>query len=209
MATPPKPVKHPMIAAADAFMPAAHRSIPSLGRDFRSKSQPAALRRNCGVSLVEMVIAMGVLTMVSAGLISVTYQVRSTAEQAVYQNTALTLAQGYLEQLRSLDYTTLNAAAETATVLPLINAAGTSVTDESGNPLNSGDWARETVYLDVNAANQPTQPLRFRFRAVLTKLTGSAIGVEITLYYEATHLGGVTRSYTGSLRSVRSSVPTY
>lgn len=159
--------------------------------------------------MVEMVVAMGILAMVSVGLISVTYQVRSTAEQAVYQNTALTLAQGYMEQLRSLDYTSLNTAAVSSQPLPLINASGTGVLDESGNPLNSGDWARETVYLDVNAAGQPTQPLRFRFRTVLTRLTGNAIGVEITVFYEASHLAGITRSYTGSLRSVRSSVPTY
>lgn len=169
-----------------------------------------SFRSTRAVSLVELVVSLGILSIVAVSLISVTFMIRSTAEQTVYQNTALTLAQGYLEQLRSLDYTSLSSAAATNTVrLALINASGNNVTDTGGNDLNNGDWAQEIVFLDVNASGQPIQPLTFRFRPVLTNMTGTAIGVEISLVFQTTYNWGVTRTYGGTLRSVRSSVPTY
>jgi hypothetical protein len=165
---------------------------------------------NRAVSLVELVISMAVMTIVSVSVISVTFLIRSTAEQAVYQNTALTLAQGYLEQLRSLDYASLSAAATSSgNTLALINAAGNTVRDEAGNLLNAGDWAREVVFLDVNTRGANIQPLTFRFRPVLTNMPSTAAGVEITVFFETTYNWGVTRTYRGALRSVRSSVPTY
>lgn len=168
------------------------------------------LRNNRAVSLVELVVSLGILSIVAVSLISVTFMIRSTAEQTVYQNTALTLAQGYLEQLRSLDYSSLsNAAAANTVRLSLINASGNNVTDTAGNDLNNGDWAQEIVYLDINAGGQPIQPLTFRFRPILTNMTGTALGVEIVLVFETTYNWGVTRTYGTTLRTVRSSVPTY
>ncbi|AOS45376.1 hypothetical protein Verru16b_02457 [Lacunisphaera limnophila] len=178
--------------------------MPARPRSFR------ALACQRAVSLVEVVVSLGILTIVAVSVLSVTFMIRSTAEQAVYQNTALTLAQGYLEQLRSLDYTSLAAAASsTSNPLSLINAAGNAVSDESGNAMNAGDWARERVFLDINAAGANIQPLTFRFRPVLTNMTGTAIGVEITVFFETTYDWGVRRTYNGALRTVRSSVPTY
>jgi hypothetical protein len=53
----------------------------------------------------------------------------------------------------------------------------------------------------------------FRFRAVLTSLetatTNLASGVEIIIQYQVTYDYGVRRVVNGTLRSVRSSVPTY
>lgn len=178
---------------------------------FPSGHQRRFTSRSCrAVSLVELVVSMGVMTIVAVSMISVTFLIRSTAEQAVYQNTALTLAQGYLEQLRSLDYNSLSlAATSTGNTLALINAAGDTVRDESGNLLNAGDWAREVVHLDINASGANIQPLTFRFRPVLTNMTGTAVGVEIVVFFETTYNWGVTRTYRGALRTVRSSVPTY
>lgn len=182
----------------------------SLGRPRGPGRTFAQLACHRAVSLVELVVSLGILTIVAVSMISVTFLIRSTAEQAVYQNSALTLAQGYLEQLRSLDYTSLStAAASTSSPLALINAAGATVTDEAGNALNNGDWAREVVFLDVNANGQNIQPLTFRFRPVLTNMTGTAVGVELSVFFETTYNWGVTRTYRGALRSVRSSVPTY
>lgn len=159
---------------------------------------------------------MGILTLVALSTLAVTKQVRSGAEQSVYQNTTLTMAQGYLEQLRSLDYTTLSAAAQdsaSAVTIPLINAAGTAVQSEAGGNLTNGAYAREIVYLDETASHTPIQPLTFRFRAVLTSLEsttgGTASGVEVTVYYETTYNFGTTRTFSGALRTVRSGVPTY
>ena len=167
-----------------------------------------------GMTIVEVIIALGLLAILSVSVISVTFQVRSMAEQTVYQNTALTLAQGYMEQVRHLDYTTLQSCALSATVpLPLDKTSGTPVVPESGTVFGNGVWSNERVFLDQTASGTPIQPMDFRFRAVLTSLesatTNLASGVEIIIQYQVTYDYGVRRVVNGTLRSVRSSVPTY
>ena len=181
------------------------------------RQQPKRPKKSCrGVTLVELCISLGLLAMLSLSVMGVTFQVRSMAEQAVYQNTALTLAQGYMEQIRHLDYTTLKAVAQDASnsvTLPLDKTTGTAVTPASGSFFGNGIWASEVIYLDQNAAGLPVQPLTFRFRPVLTSLetatSGAASGVEVVIYYQISYNFGVKRTINGALRSVRSSVPTY
>lgn len=159
---------------------------------------------------------MAIFSFMIVGLLALTFQVRASSEEAVYNNTALTLAQAYLEQMRSSDFATLQAAAVDAsgTVgLDLISSAGTVLTDTSGGTLANGDWASETIMLDEDEAGNPRQPLTFRFRPLLVDLTsttaGQADGVEIMLYYETTYNFGSVRTKNGSLRTVRSNVATF
>ena len=55
--------------------------------------------------------------------------------------------------------------------------------------------------------------MKFTFNVSLVSLetatSGVASGVEITIGYQTVYNYGVTRTKTGVLRSVRSSVPTY
>jgi type II secretory pathway pseudopilin PulG len=196
-----------------ASMPCQVRNRPARPLSFTGR-----IARNTGASramtIVEVIIALGLLAILSVSVISVTFQVRSMAEQTVYQNTALTLAQGYMEQVRHLDYTTLQSCALSASVpLPLDKTNGTPVAPESGTVFGNGVWSSERVFLDQTAAGTPIQPMDFRFRAVLTSLesatTNLASGVEIIIQYQVTYDYGVRRIVNGTLRSVRSSVPTY
>ncbi len=160
-------------------------------------------------------ISLVILALVATSIVAVTFRIRAMAEQTVYQNTALVLAQGYVEQLRSLDYTTLvNAAQDSTVALPLTNAAGATATATDASALNNSDWSAETVFLDEAANGTPIQPLQFRFQPVLTNLattntTTTPVGVEITVNYSTTYNFGQTRTLTGTLRTVRSGVPTY
>jgi type II secretory pathway pseudopilin PulG len=173
-------------------------------------------RPHSGYSLVEVVIGLGIFSFAAAGLIALTLLMRSNAEEAVYHNTALTLAQGYIEQIRSSDYATIQAAATDATGvigINLLSSSGAILDDESGGVLANGDWAQETVMLDETPEGEPKQPMLFRFRSVLTDLTAAsgntANGVEIVLHYETNYNFGRPRSHRGSLRTVRSNIPTY
>ncbi len=159
---------------------------------------------------------MSIFVMMSAGLISMTFQVRSTAEENVYQNTALALGQANLEQIRSIDFSRLRdvaLATSGSDTLPLIDTQGATITDEGGGVLTNGEWANETVMLDETQDGTPRQPMTFRFRPLLTDLStntsGAASGVEITVFFETTYNYGVSRTYRSSLRTVRSNVPTY
>jgi type II secretory pathway pseudopilin PulG len=178
------------------------------------------------MTLTEVIVGLTLLAIVATSIIGITFQVRSKAEEAIYQNTSLTLAQGYMEQIRHLDYTTLRAVAQdtsSSVPLPLRNASGNAITPVSGTFFGNGTWSTETIYLDevpipkINPTDiqryLPIQPVTFRFRAVLTSLetalSGLASGVEVAIYYQTTYNFGVTRTHNGSLRSVRSSVPSY
>ena len=191
---------------------AVYRETPSAAVRDRASSN----RREAGMTLIEVVVALGLLAVLASSVISITFQIRSRAEQAIYQNTALTLAEGYMEQIRHLDYTTLKLVAQdsaSAVTLPLNNASGGAITPLSGSFFGNGIWSTETIYLDQNAQGQPTQPVTFRFRPVLTSLetatSNVASGVEIVIFYQTTYNFGITRTFDSSLRSVRSSVPTY
>ncbi len=187
--------------------------------------------RNRGLTLIEVMVSMGIFTLISLGVLAVVMQMRRIAENNVYENTALTIAQGYVEQVRSLAYAELLAAANYTGTPPLPPAPDTGVgslrlfsangggdtllTNESGRPLRRDQWASERVFLDRNAAGQDTQPLDFRFRVMLTNLNSPTIhpvapqGIEITIDYQVTLPDGRNRTLTRSIRNVRSVVPNY
>lgn len=175
---------------------------------------PFARKTADGYSLVEVVIASGLFALLAGGILATTLVIRSTAEETVYQNTALTVGQAYLEQIRSIEYATLLSAANDSTVaITLIDSSGTPLTAADGSPMNNGDWAEETIMLDEDASGRAIQPMNFRFRPVLTGLRGvtanQADGVEIVLQYEVVYNFGLQQRHNGSLRTVRSNVPTY
>lgn len=173
-------------------------------------------QRHQAYTLIEVVIGMTLFIMISLGLISMTFQVRSTSEESVYQNMTLVLGQAYMEQIRSIDFSRLSDIARNVAGnnnFVLYNTAGNIITDEGGGVLTNNEWAREVVWLDETETGQPRQPMTFRFRPLLTDLgvttSGAAAGVEITVFFETTFNYGVERTYRSSFRSVRSDVPTY
>ncbi|GAB5560131.1 MAG: hypothetical protein SynsKO_17780 [Synoicihabitans sp.] len=167
-------------------------------------------------SLIEVIVGLTIFSFMIVGILSLTFQVRAASEEAVYNNTALTLAQAYLEQMRSSDFATLQAAAldTSGTVdLNLVSSGGTLLTDKKGGVFNNKDWAKETIMLDEDDAGNPRQPLTFQFRPILKDLNsllgGTADGVEIVLWYKSVYNFGSRRIQIGTLRTVRSNVSTY
>ena len=63
-----------------------------------------------GFSLVEMMIGMSILVIIAAGTISAIFVSRNLAERNIYDNTAFTVAQGYAEQVKSIEYGLLTNA---------------------------------------------------------------------------------------------------
>ena len=173
-------------------------------------------------------VSMSVFTIVSLGILAVVLQIRRMAENNVYENTALTMAQGYLEQVRSLPYGQLLAAANFVGTPPtpdlgvgrlnLLSANGGGATyllNESNQLLRSTQWTNERVFLDRDAAGRDLQPMDFRFRVSLVNIDNPALvairpqGIEITLDYQFTFPDGRQRVVTRSIRNVRSVVPTF
>jgi len=83
------------------------------------------------MTLIEILMALAVLSMALMGILAVQMQSRRLTEGSVYQNTALTIVQGYLEQMKNID---LNS---------LLNA------DANGNPQIGTSYTLPTKYSDT------------------------------------------------------------
>ena len=59
------------------------------------------------MTLVEVVVAIFVMVMLTLGLLAVMMQSRRLTEGSIYQQTATTIAEGYLEQMRNMDLASL------------------------------------------------------------------------------------------------------
>ena len=93
----------------------------------------AQVRGNRGLTLVEVMFATGVLTLVMGGLLATFMQSRRLTEGSVYQNAALTIVQGYIEQMKNMD------------IGQLVGGY-----DASGNPvLNTGSFSIPVYYDDL------------------------------------------------------------
>jgi hypothetical protein len=83
------------------------------------------------MSLVEVMIAIAVFTVIMGGLLAAFIQSRRLTESSIYQNTAVTIVTGYLEQMKSMS------------INSLINA------DTGGNAQLGSSYAIPTMYSDA------------------------------------------------------------
>ncbi len=166
------------------------------------------------MTLVEVMIALGILAIVALALVQLTYFTRATAEDDVHQNTALTLAQGYLEQICDLPYSSTTSPQgliqiaddnKNSVTFTLTNSSGTPITTITNN-----SSVTEQVNLDQDSSGK-TFPMTFQFTPVLvdlSKKTTGATGVEVTIYFKATYNLGSPRTFQSSVSTVRSAIET-
>ncbi|WOO39955.1 type II secretion system protein [Rubellicoccus peritrichatus] len=60
--------------------------------------------KHSGMTLVEIMIAMLILTIMAAGIISAVFTVKADAENNLYESSALNVAMSFIEQMKSFDY---------------------------------------------------------------------------------------------------------
>ena len=60
-----------------------------------------------GVTIVEIAVSMTILALVMIGIIAVMVQSRRTTEGSIYQNSANTIVQGYIEQMKNMELSDL------------------------------------------------------------------------------------------------------
>lgn len=200
--------------------------------------------------------AAGVLGLVIVGILGALLQSRRLTEGSIYQNAALTVVQGYLEQIKEADFANVpyymgstlvagnsndpiagvsaaNRAKAIKTLLnntdvdTVANADGETISDylliSSGNPpaLSSivpGGTAPAGVednlkLIDVNQTVSKSDDLRLRLWVWVRDVSAPSFDAtqvrSITIIYQwAMKDGGKTRWFVGSVRSLRSAVPT-
>jgi prepilin-type N-terminal cleavage/methylation domain-containing protein len=185
-------------------------------------------------TLIEVLIASLVMTILLCGILSTMLQSRRLTEGSIVQNSANTILQGYIEQIKALDFNSLPYSPATApnppvpatslyvateigsgtsdrlylsagsppTSMPALGTSPTGAVDNTKSiPLkipavNPNDTLSLNVWLWVNAQSDPVH------HVTDTK--------SVTMIYTYTFLdGGRARSIRGTVRSVRSVVPTH
>ena len=113
-------------------------ATPDRLTDQRRRPMPArarlAIQHNIrGMTLLEVMFAVAVLTLSLGGLLATFMQSRRMTEGSVYQNAALTIVQGYIEQMKNMD------------IGQMVGGY-----DASGNPfLNTGSYSIPVYYSDA------------------------------------------------------------
>jgi hypothetical protein len=222
-------------------------------RHYRTRSHLHRLR---ALTLVEVLIASGVLALVVVGVLGALVQSRRLTEGSIYQNAAITVVQGYLEQIKEADFANVPyyngssliagnsndpiagvASANRSKAIKTLlnntdvdtvgNADGETISDflliSSGNPptlssITPGGTAPSGVednvkLVDVNQTTSKSDDLRLRIWVWVKD--ASAAGHDATqvrsitiIYHWAMNDGTKTKWFVGSVRSLRSAVPT-
>lgn len=188
-----------------------------------------------GFTLVETTISMGVLAILMVGVLSALMLSRRMTEGSIYQNSALTIIQGYIEQMKNMEFASLPYTNSSGTVF-----AGTGVNaydvptrlDESTTdvlqispaaiPALSGitpgvtpTGIRDNIKLiDINQTPSNTNDdLRLNIWAWVQDITDASVDATqvraITFIYQwQNNDGSRSRPYKGTVRTIRSAVMT-
>ena len=159
------------------------------------------------MTLVETVVAMTVFSFIAAGVIGLVVQSRRMAESAIRENTAATVTQGYLEQIKSIEYSALVAAVADPGTVPLPTKTDSTTND----PILLNVRNQKTLVIHSTDAGVPTRFMRFWITPRARDLAGTGRkAIEFTALFEwegnDRHVGDIKQS---TIRFVRSYVPTY
>ena len=92
-------------------------------------------RNTRAMTLFELIFAVAIVTIAVGGILATFMQSRRLTEGSVYQNAALTIVQGYIEQIKNMDFGQM---------------LGSTATDTSGNPIPATGSYTIPVYFDKN-----------------------------------------------------------
>lgn len=168
-------------------------------------------RNSVGMSLLEVMAGIAVLAAVSVGILGTLIQTRRLTEGSIRQNTAVTIAQSYLEQLKSMEYDELSenpvptvinqGTPDPLQVSPLPESAGTEVVNErlidiNNTPSSTADDLPLHVVVYVEDITDPAHDV------------GSAKRITLKYGWDF-HDGLHTRHYSNVVTAIRSEVPTF
>lgn len=185
------------------------------------------------MTLIEVMFASVILTMVVLGVLQAMLQSRRMTEGSVRQASVASLAQGYLEQLKSIKYGDLPSSPTTtpgsgtvadwvattpvssvvvvkdsnqedATICLAVGAAPTSMPAISSLPT---DPSRHVETVEIDSMSNST----LQMWVWINDMTGTnvvACKSIVVVYQWTVKDGGRTYSYSDMMRSIRSIVPT-
>ncbi len=163
------------------------------------------MHRTQGFTIVEALIALAILGILAMAFTAGSLYTRRSAEANVYSSTALTVATGYLEQIKSIEYETLITS-----VLDPSKPLETMVNQGTADPIYLDRFTDKDVVLNEDEYGNPVQKMRISVKPEITDMepiTGQRI-LNISLTYRWTPVDTSTQQVR-TLRTSRSYVPTF
>lgn len=189
------------------------------------------------MTLVEVLLATIVMGMLVSGILATIIQTRRLTEGSIVQNSANTILQGYIEQIKTMAYDTDLVCSPSSAPNPFVAATSLSVPcarDETvagqdpiylsaGTPptalpaigtMPTGAVDNpHTIEIKTPAVN-PNDTLKLNLWLWVNDLTGTDTNVTqakaVTIIYTYEFLdGGRIRKTRGSIRTIRSVVPSF
>lgn len=165
---------------------------------------------------MEVMVAAAIFAMASAGVLAGLLQARKLTEGSIYTTTATTIAQGYVEQLKNMEFTLL----DTSTISELISQGSNDSLMVSPFPTNVEVGDPETDLANVrridlnNTPSDATDDLEITIVLYIRNITdkASGIGDSRLIALRWSYLDHSTRSNItvgNTLFAVRSRVPTF
>lgn len=200
--------------------------------------RPAA-RLTAGFTLVEVLIATVVMTILMGGILTTIIQTRRLTEGGIVQNSANTILQGYIEQMKNMSFDTDLVCSPDSAPNPFV--AGSSTSPSVPCARDETTAGQDPIYLSAGTppaslpaigttptgavdnphsiaiktpAVNPNDTLDLNVWLWVNDLTGAAANVTqskaITVIYTYKFLdGGRVRTIRGSIRTIRSVVPSF
>lgn len=162
------------------------------------------------MSLLEVMSGMAILSMVSLGILAALLQSRRLTEGSIFQNTAVTAAQGYIEQMKNMEFHEL-----------ALNPIPCRINENEPDPITPSPLPR-SVHTQVvnhrtidlnNTPDDPADDMPFDLVVYVENITDPAAGIgpaqSITILYTwKSRAAGAERAFTNSVSCIRSQVPT-
>lgn len=175
------------------------------------------------MSLVEIMIAMVIFLLLALGITKAVVQSQQIAQNNIIRNTAYTIAQGYLEQIKSLASQEVRdaIAAPDGTPLPTMSVSALAESDiEVSDPIfldgpdpslkgrSDGSNHREIlVDLQETEDGDPREvTMDAWFDVDITEIENKSYSYAIEIYFEAALRGLGGRRISGELRGLRADV---
>ncbi|HEY0968465.1 MAG TPA: hypothetical protein VGD88_13825 [Opitutaceae bacterium] len=188
------------------------------------------------MTLVEVSVALTILSLVIVGAYGALLVSRRLTEGSIYQNSATTIVQGYIEQMKNMEFTDLPYYTSGGTLVAGSGSASNEVPtklDEvtpdvlnisSGNPpalstITPGGTAPTGVVnnakvIDINQSGLASNSLQLKLWVWIQDVSDASFDATqvraITIIYHwRTNDGAKTRWFLGTVRTIRSTVPTH
>lgn len=159
-----------------------------------------------GMTLIEVVVAMVILSMLSVGLLNGVLQSRKITEENIYHSAAMNATVGYLEQLKSLPYSEIREAIDD----PLGTPLNTVVDSTTSDPIYLSTWNFKNLTINVDEDGNTIENMDFWVWPHVEDLSAGHNQPAVAIRMAYAWRSPVTNYYRlGNLKIVRSSVVTY